>query len=136
MDHGSGHRGDWRSTHFYDGLTRDFASFAAHQFELGIKQKDGATLREHYQAYQQRNGRPHPNLAEAPDLAPELLPLWSSFMELHSEREIGAGGPRSITTRDLHYWQAENGIQLEPWEKRAIRAADRAYFDVRAEHDK
>ena len=107
-------------------------AFAAHQFELTRKQKDGATLLEHYRAYEERNGQPHPSLADAPSLPDGLATLWSDFMDLHSSRSVGMGGAGPISYSDLDAWQRVTGNRLERWQIKAIRRADNAYFASRA----
>lgn len=86
---------------------------------------------EHLDAYEQRNGVPHPMVADAPGLPVGCGVLWGDFVQLHNERGRGAD-VSLITSRDILDWQELYGIRLAAWEIAAIKAADAAYLTARA----
>lgn len=79
--------------------------------------KDGKTKREHYIAA----GVPVEDwgLPEFPDL---LFDLWHWFLELHSDRCGGMGGP--ITHLIIDAFCRVRGIRLQGWEIDGIRMLD------------
>lgn len=83
-------------------------------------------------AYKQ-TGRLPDKLANAPALPVGCGQLWADYLELHSARGASMAGPDRITFRDLLDWQEFRGVTLAAWEVDAIRAADAAFFAVRAE---
>jgi len=110
------------------GLVDAFAAFAAHQFELNVKQDDGCTLREHMMAYERAAGEVHDFMEDAPILPRGLIPLWVDFIDLHGSRGAGMAGPARITFGDILAWQTVTGAALDSWELSAIRKADDAFI--------
>lgn len=105
-------------------MTDAFASHAAFQFELSAPQADGTSLREHLEAFAERNGRPHPMLAEGPALPEGCGELWRMFLTLHARRGSSGFGASRITFADLDAFQRVTGRRLASWEVEAIMRAD------------
>jgi hypothetical protein len=99
-------------------------AFARHQFELSKPQEDGAALLVHLQLVEEKTGRPHPLIANAPPLPQGLETLWLAFLDLHSCRGSTGWGPQRITFLDMDGWQRVTGGNLNPWEVGLIRQAD------------
>lgn len=81
-------------------------------------------MRDHLQAYEERNGFPHPMLDEVPALPRGCGRLWHDFLELH-----GCRGQGRIPYSEIQAYQAVTGRRFRPWEIGAIRAADHKYMD-------
>ena len=108
-------------------------AFAAHQFKLSARQEDGAPLRDHLLASERASGKPHPMLADAPELPECLEPLWGDFLHLHHTRAPTMSGAAAISDVQIDAFQRVRRVRLEYWELAIIDAADRAYFEVKAE---
>lgn len=102
--------------------------YAAHQFKLAVPQADGLPLREHLIAYERQLKRPHPMMADAPELPSELSPLWEQFLQLHASRGFTGMGPAPITYQDMDSFLRVTGATFEPWEVDVVRRADHEYF--------
>ena len=60
------------------------------------------------------------------DMPIELLYLWEWYLELSAGRNYGSmGGPLPISHLEIAGWCGLNGIELEKWELRTIKALDR-----------
>lgn len=87
---------------------------------------DGSALVEH-EASAQRQweilGRKKKRPVEEDDgpVCPrELVYLWNFFWEISDGISPGGFGPAVVTWNDLYCWRAQMGIDLAPWETRAI----------------
>jgi hypothetical protein len=54
--------------------------------------------------------------------------LWGYFVDLSQTRQSGGMGPSRLTRLEIHAWEADECIQLERWERRAILMVDTAYL--------
>lgn len=79
-------------------------------------------------AYQERTGREHERVANAPALPVACTQLWQDFLELHHCRGTTGFGPSRISFVEIDAWQRVNGVRLPFWQIRAIRSADDAYI--------
>lgn len=43
------------------------------------------------------------------------------------------GSPLAISRHDIRQWEQDECFRLEPWERRALLAMDRAWLDTQAE---
>ena len=84
-------------------------------------------------AYEERTGRVHERLANAPALPAGCDLLWSDFLELHECRGSNGFAPSRISFADIDAWQRVQGIRLPAWRIAAIRAADSAFLAHHAE---
>lgn len=99
--------------------------YARHQFELSAPQADGQPLLAHLQAAEQRTGRPHRMIAEAPPMPGGCSQLWRDYLELHGSRGFGSmGSPMRVTFADIDAWQRVRGIKFDQWEIDCIRKVD------------
>ncbi len=55
-----------------------------------------------------------------PSCPPELFYLWRYFIELSQGIGSGGFGPAVVTWADLRAWRFQMGIELAPWEARAL----------------
>lgn len=72
-------------------------------------------------------------LADAPVLPDECRDTWLAFLDLHRARPAGGMSAGNITYSEIDAYQRLTGSSLEPWQVRAIRAADGAFREVEAE---
>lgn len=91
------------------------------------------TLREHLDTAWRATGEMPTRLANAPVLPDDCLETWRTFIALRSSCPSNGMGPGRITYSELDAYQRTTGDVLEPWQVRAIRAADGAYIAVYAE---
>ena len=106
----------------------EFASYAGFEFKLSARQDDGSTLREHMEAFSERAGRPHPMIADGPELPEGCADLWRAFLALHVRRGSNGFGPSRITFLDLDAYQRVTRRRLASWEVEAIMQADDEFF--------
>jgi len=53
--------------------------------------------------------------------------VWRWWVSLCETRPANGFGLQPLSRHDLHAWEADEGVALEPWERRAIFAIDAAY---------
>ena len=63
-------------------------------------------------------------LENQPELPRHAAHVWSYFHALHETRPTGGMSVSRLTRQDIRLWQEDEGITLEPWERRAIFAID------------
>lgn len=63
----------------------------------------------------------------------ELAHLWGWFQDLHAGRSQTGWGPSAATHADLAAWRANLGLDLEPWEVRALMALGQTWLKTMAE---
>lgn len=102
--------------------------------QLALRERDGATLREHLQAAVAAGGAVDPRLTAEPP--PEGSALWSVFVDLSSARPMGMGGAGTVPPSEILAWQQLHGVQLSGWELDTLAAMDRAAMAVQAEHQR
>lgn len=100
--------------------------------QLGARQPDGASLREHLQSGAAQTGRADPRLLAAVPAAGAAL--WQAFIDLASARPAHMGGAGAIPPSELQAWQQLHGLRLSPWEIDTLAAMDRAALAAMAEH--
>lgn len=98
--------------------------FAKHVFQLGEKQPDGATLREHLEQTARQTGVEPPELIP-PEIADEVAYIWEFYREIGRGREYG----RALSCSDIDAWQKVSGIELTAFESSVIMAIDDAYLE-------
>jgi hypothetical protein len=62
-------------------------------------------------------------LADQPELPPLGAHLWGYFIEIAATRSSGG-----MSRVEIRTWEADEGVELEPWERRTILAIDSAYL--------
>ena len=103
-------------------------AFARHQFELSAPQEDGQTLLAHLQAVEERTGKVHSMIANAPQLPEGLSCLWTAFLALHECRGSNGFGASRISFADIDCFQRVTGTRLQPWEVEWVRKADNLWL--------
>lgn len=93
---------------------------------------DGRSLRDHLQSAYRQTGVMPDALANAPSLPPGCAGVWGDFLALHRTRSAGIG-PSRISFAEIVSYQQVRGFPFQPWEIDAIRSADAAYFEHKAE---
>jgi hypothetical protein len=112
-------------------------AFAQHIFELEAPQKaDGRPLREHLQAAYRQTGRLPQMLLDAPELPEGCEPLWRDFLSLHSMRGSTGFGASRIGIVEIDAYQRVHGVRFAHWQLEAIRRADIAFLNIKADTDK
>lgn len=91
-------------------------------------QSDGATLRQHLEVVVKRFGIIPPELAQAPKCPRMAEHVWRYFSDLSRCRAISEFGQGRISRLDIRLWEEDEGVTLEPWERRAILLLDEAYL--------
>jgi hypothetical protein len=81
---------------------------------------------DHYAAVARATGKP---VQQAPTLAPEMRPLWWTFIALHRARSGGGMGENPIQFTEIEAWCRLSRVALEPWEVDVIGLLDDAYLE-------
>lgn len=92
--------------------------------QLGQKQPDGATLREHLMAAMRQSCRADSRLLQRIPAAAQ--PLWHAFAQLSRMRSSGFSGPSAISPQDMLAWCQLHGIRFTPWELDTLADMDSA----------
>ena len=66
-------------------------------------------------------------LANGPALPPLAAHIWAWWLDLAQTRGSTGFGPAPLTRTEIHAWQADEGVTLDQWERRAILRLDAAY---------
>lgn len=90
--------------------------------ELGQRQADGATLREHLQRAVANGCAVEPYEPEIPGSAQSL---WAVFSSLSATRAVGMA-PSAISPRDVQAWCDLRGVRLTAWELDTLEVMDSA----------
>lgn len=77
---------------------------------------------------QRASGVTTAQLRDAPELPLAGRHVWQWFVELHNVRGGNGFGPMPVGYRDIRDWAALSGVEIEPWELRAIIAIDRTFL--------
>jgi hypothetical protein len=102
--------------------------------ELGRREADGATLRQHLQRLYQSTGRVDERLMQV-RIPPAAQALWDAFLQLCASRRAGGmGGMHPITWIDIAAWCGLQRVQLTPWELDTLIELDAAALAVAAAH--
>jgi hypothetical protein len=90
--------------------------------------EDGRTRRQHVELGA-RQGHPayEAELAAVPDMPRAAAYLWGYFIDLDGTRQNNGFGPSRISRLEIAQWEADEGVRLDPWERRAILNVDAAY---------
>lgn len=99
--------------------------------QLGARQKDGSTLRQHLQAAAAMSGVADP-LLEVPRVPVAARALWATFLTLSAVRRSGMG-PHPLTLTDIEAWCRLADVRLTPWELDTLIALDAASLRAAAE---
>jgi hypothetical protein len=88
-----------------------------------------APHREHLEALA-RMGDPGAQweLDNLPELPPLAAHIWAAFMDLCRTRQSSGIGPASLSRFEIRLFEQDEGMVLEPWERRAIFALDAAWL--------
>jgi hypothetical protein len=93
--------------------------------QLGARQPDGKTLRQHLLSAQSASGITPPMLIDE-DLAPGGDELFELAIELTESRPQGMGPASGIPPSEIVAWQQLHGVRLSPWHVTTLRDIDRA----------
>lgn len=92
-------------------------------------QPDGATLAEHFAAFERHTGKKHPE-SIGPTCPPEVLYILEWFWEMCAGRPVTMGGYLPLPSMEIAAWCALNRVSLHPWELKALRQLDNAFLRV------
>jgi hypothetical protein len=126
-----------RSRKFYSALVEQLIAFGEHQFRQSKSLPGGGSVADHAQSAArqfERLGRRRKTVADAggPECPEVLFYLWRWFLEILGGVASGFG-PAVVTWADLAAWCALTGVQLAPWEARALIALGAARASIVAE---
>lgn len=63
------------------------------------------------------------------------LRAWNAFAEISRTRQTGAMGICRITRLEVRLWEEDEGVCLQPWERRAIFRLDDEYIAIMTPKD-
>lgn len=106
-------------------------SFGKRQFELNARQKDGATLRDHLKVAWNASGI-KPEQLDYEELQENVQYLWSWFIDLDYYRGSSMNGVNPITPTLIKDWCWMNDVELEYFERMAIKRLDVEYMKQQA----
>ena len=92
--------------------------------QLGTRQADGATLRQHLQAAAAASGQAD-DLLLVPPVPTAVQAVWQAYLSLSAHRRTGMG-PGPIVLTDVQAWCQLQGVRLTPWELDTLTAIDGA----------
>lgn len=104
--------------------------FAASEFRLSKRRKDGTTLRDHLLAAYRQSGIMPQELADAPTCPQSASHVWMWFLELSATRQTSGFSVSPISYGEVEAWASLTGTITEPWEVTAIRAIDLEFVKV------
>ena len=105
--------------------------FARFKFERMKTAGDGASVEDHLTIIRQRAGFQKEVLE--PECPREVIYVWNSWVELNGARGSSGFAPHPISWSELDAYSRMIGVEIYPWEARAIRAIDDAYLSSWAE---
>ena len=100
--------------------------YALLEFSLNELQGDNKPLREHLNNIWRQTGRKPPKLEDSP-LPPLAKHVWEYFVDLHNER-MSINPKSMITSTHMRDWCWLNEVELELWERLAIKKLDAAWL--------
>jgi hypothetical protein len=106
--------------------------YAKAQFDLARLVGEGKLRTSYRSLLESLAGQGDPEaaaeLADQPELPPLGAHLWGYFIEIAATRSSGGMGPSRLSRVEIRTWEADEGVELEPWERRTILAIDSAYL--------
>lgn len=108
-------------------MTAELVRYAEHEAQLGKRQGDGATLRQHLEKVKEQTGKTPAQLdpVEIPDAARYL---WVYFCELSGGRQYSEVGPMALTYSEIKAWCDLMKVEPTAFEVETIKEIDRAYI--------
>lgn len=67
-------------------------------------------------------------LVDAPPIPPLAAHVWGYFIDITKTRPAGGFGPSRLSRLEIQAWEADEGVALERWERRAILMLDAVYM--------
>lgn len=108
---------------FLAELKSQLSNLVRHDVKLGIRRKDGSTLRERYQFIHQKTGKIFEELTPPP-YPPDAQYLLNILTELTSRRQTGQNGLQPFTWSDIKTYMELTDTSLEYWELMLISHLD------------
>lgn len=99
---------------------------ARNEFELSVREGDGAPLRTHLQRLAVNTGKVDPRLLVECPAAGTFI--WNAFKTM--TRTYTMGGPGPISMVEIEAWQRVNGMRLTTWELDMIHAFDSVALEM------
>lgn len=96
-------------------------------------QKDGTSIRSHYESVQRQTGITPKELAEIPPMPEALAYLWEWFLQLDGARGGNGFGLNPLSYAEIQAWAQLTRLQPEPWEVSAIKRIDSSRIRVSQE---
>jgi hypothetical protein len=96
-----------------------------------VKVGNGA-LSEHLKSIRKQKGLPE---RKAPPLRSEFYHIWNIFAELNHCRGSTGFGPAPISYTDIAAYGKLMGVDLTPFEVRAIRSLDNVYLETTSQSE-
>ena len=94
-------------------------------------------MRDHLEALARGgDGDARHRLDNPPPLPRHAKHIWNAFAELSDERQVNGMALAPITRLEVRLWEADEGVTLAPWERRAIRRLDAAFRAANTPADK
>lgn len=67
-------------------------------------------------------------LTNAVKCPPAAQHVWGWFLDIGQTRAAGGMGPSRISRLEIQAWEADEAVQLQVWERRAILLLDSAWL--------
>lgn len=100
----------------------EFARFRFGQMKTA---GDGASVEDHLSVVRRRSGIV---VSDEPECPREIIYIWNSWVELNNGRGSSGFAPIPISWQEMEAYARLTGVDLLPWEARAIRSIDDAYM--------
>lgn len=71
-------------------------------------------------------------LEALPQLSPHAAHVWDWFGRLNELRQSNGFGPARITRAEIHAFEADECLSIQPWERDALIRLDALYIAERA----
>jgi hypothetical protein len=71
-----------------------------------------------------------PKEMESQEAPYNLMYLWECFWDINDGRQSGMSGPTALSWHEIRSWSDLSGIEIDPWELKAIRAMDKAFLSA------
>jgi hypothetical protein len=133
VDSRAGRPGHGGPCKFFAEARDELIDYAAHQFFLAQKERDGRPRREHLEAAVAAGSSEAREELEGPLLPAHAAHLWDIFFEIAQARGGNGFGLNPIGWTDIARWQEVTGFRLSRFERSVIFELDRLYLSDAAE---
>jgi len=113
-------------------LTEALLEYAQHEFELGKRQKDGASLREHLESVHRQTGR-MPDQLEPVEIPYYIKYIWEWFCSMSNGRGYAEWGAMPLTYSEIKAWAELTKCEPMAWEVEILKKIDNIFVSKAGE---